>query len=186
VIGHARLLILGGDQQRLHEEVIAAGGALREGRFARLNVGEVQRVLDAVRTQPITPAMQEQLTAQWAKVEPALLQSLDVRGRERAESLHRVLHERMEQEIRDITAILTELRTAILTELKQPDVEQLSLFSDPEREQFERNRDSLQARADQIPAEIAQEEAAIRARYADPQSRLFPVGVTFVVPEGLV
>ncbi len=186
VIGHARLLLLGGDQQRLHEEVIATGGALREGRFARLNVSDVQRVLDAVRTQPVSPALQERLATQWSKVEPALLQSLEVRGRERAESLRRVLHERMEQEMKDITAILTELRTAILDELKQPEVEQLSLFSDPEREQFERNRDSLQARVNQIPSELEQETAAIRARYADPQARLFPVAVMFVVPEGLI
>jgi hypothetical protein len=186
VIGHARVLLLGSDQQRLHEEVIAAGGVLREGRFARLNVGEVQRVLDAVRAQPASPPLQERLAAQWSKIEPALLQSLEVRGRERAESLRRVLSERMDQEIKDITAILTELQIAILDELKQPEVEQLSLFSDPEREQFERNRDSLQARVNQIPGEIEQETAAIRARYADPQPRLFPVSVMFVVPEGLV
>ncbi len=72
-----------------------------------------------------------------------------------------------------------------MAELHQPDVLQLSLFSDPEREQFERNIDSLRARADQIPAEIDREAAAIRARYADPQTRLFPVAVTFLVPERL-
>jgi hypothetical protein len=43
----------------------------------------------------------------------------------------------------------------------------------------------LQARVNQIPGEIEQETAAIRARYADPQPRLFPVSVMFVVPEGL-
>jgi hypothetical protein len=41
----------------------------------------------------------------------------------------------------------------------------------------------LQARADAIPAEIEQETAAIRERFAEPQPRLFPVAVTFLVPE---
>jgi superfamily II DNA or RNA helicase len=42
VIIHGRLLVLGGDNQRIHEEVILAGGILREGRFSRLNVSETQ------------------------------------------------------------------------------------------------------------------------------------------------
>jgi hypothetical protein len=40
-------LVLSGDGQRLHEELIAAGGALRQGRFVRLNVGETASVLQA-------------------------------------------------------------------------------------------------------------------------------------------
>ena len=39
----------------------------------------------------------------------------------------------------------------------------------------------LEARLAQIPVES--ETAQIRARYADPQPRLFPVAVTFLVPE---
>ena len=41
VVAYGRLVILGGDQQRLNEEVITAGGVIREGRFRRLNVLEV-------------------------------------------------------------------------------------------------------------------------------------------------
>ena len=49
----------------------------------------------------------------------------------------------------------------------------------------ERNRDFLAARLAELPAELARETEAIRLRYADPQPRLFPVAVTFLVPEGL-
>src|SRR5207244_6695371 len=41
VIAHGRIVVLGGDNHRLHEEIITAGGALIEGRFSRLNVGEI-------------------------------------------------------------------------------------------------------------------------------------------------
>ena len=47
VFAHARLVVIGGDSQRLHEEIITAGGEIREGRFRRLNVGEVQAALGA-------------------------------------------------------------------------------------------------------------------------------------------
>ena len=51
-----------------------------------------------------------------------------------------------------------------------------------EREQFERNSDALRARVQAIPSEITHETAAITARFADPQSRLFPVAVTYLIP----
>jgi hypothetical protein len=61
VIAHARLLILGGDQQRLHEELIAAGGYLREGRFVRMNEGQLRETLGAARDRAVSQAMQGRL-----------------------------------------------------------------------------------------------------------------------------
>ncbi len=52
---------------------------------------------------------------------------------------------------------------------------QLELFTTPEREQFERDRNALRRRLDELPGEIDREERLIRARYADPHPRLFPV-----------
>lgn len=185
VIAHARLLVLSADQQRLHEEVIAAGGVLREGRFARMNQGELWRALDAQTDAVVSAPMQQRLAAQWPKHVDALNDALRVRERERSTSLHKLLADRETKEITDLRTVLTELRATILAELRQPEVEQLSLFTDPEREQFEINKASLQARVDRIPSEIEQETAAIHARYANPQSRLFPVAVTYLVPERL-
>jgi hypothetical protein len=62
---------------------------------------------------------------------------------------------------------------------------QLAGFSTAEREQFERNMSALQKRVEQIDTEIVREQAAIRKRYADPQPRLFPVAVTYLIPEHL-
>jgi len=36
-----------------------------------------------------------------------------------------------------------------------------------------------------VPEEIERETAAVRARFASPQPRLFPVAVTYLVPESL-
>ena len=54
-----------------------------------------------------------------------------------------------------------------------------------EQEQFERNVDALRRRLQEIPKEIEQETAEIKARFADPQPRMFPVAVTILVPERL-
>ena len=81
-------------------------------------------------------------------------------------------------------AAIGELLTSIRTQLNdvQP---QLELFTTPEREQLERDRSALERRLDELPGEMEQEEVRIRARYASPSPRLFPVSVTYLVPQGL-
>jgi hypothetical protein len=61
----------------------------------------------------------------------------------------------------------------------------LELFSRKEREQYDGNLTALRHRLEQILAEIEQETALVRARFADPEAWLFPVAVTFLVPERL-
>jgi superfamily II DNA or RNA helicase len=183
MIGYARLVIVGGDSQRLHEEVITTGGRLREGRFSRMNVGEVASALSAARdTEPAEPVKQRLLDL-WPRHADALVAALEARMRDRTDGLQRTLTDRAEQEVQKISAVLTELRQSILAEIEAPSVEQLELFSSAERDQLDRNLASLRARAERIPAEIAEETEAIRARFARPEPRLFPVAVAFLVPE---
>ena len=52
VIAHGRIVVLGGDNHRLHEEIITAGGAVIEGRFSRFNVGETKTALAAATDTP--------------------------------------------------------------------------------------------------------------------------------------
>jgi hypothetical protein len=185
MIAHARLVLIGGDSHRLHEEVIAAGGFIREGRFARMNVGQVRDALAAALPDETPDEVKRRLIELWPKHSASLIKALEVRMDDRAVGLQRELAERADEEVRSITAILTELRTTIQAELDEPEYQQLSLFSDPERDQFERNRDALKARVRSIPEEIERETAAIRSRFAAPQPRLFPVVVTYLVPEAL-
>ena len=183
VVAHARLVVIGGDSHRLHEELITAGGMLKEGRFSRMNLGEVDRLLAAATdAEPFEP-MQKHLLELWDRFAPALAQSLEVRMKDRTSGLQKKLGERAEKEAQDMEAILVELKKAIDTELDEPEYRQLTMFDDLERDQFERNKDFLRDRSKSIPAEIERETAAIRSRYADPKPRMFPVAVTFLVPE---
>lgn len=187
VIAHARLVVLGGDNQRLHEELIEAGGYLREGRFARMNEGQLKQALDAAQNQAVSPALQQRLREQWERHHNTLLQALTARMRERSTSLQNTLAIRARKEQDDIRTILSELKENILRELHQPAVVQLELsgFSQEERQQYERDFSALAERASQIDGEIEQEMARIQQRFVDPQPRLFPVAVTYLVPENL-
>ena len=109
--------------------------------------------------------------------------ALEARLKDRVDGLQKRLAERADKEAKDIEAILTELKKSIDAELNDPEYIQPMLFDDPEQERFERNKDAMRARAQEIPDEIKRETAAIRARFANPQARMFPVAVTFLIPE---
>lgn len=93
------------------------------------------------------------------------------------------LADRAEKEAKDIASILSELKKSIEKELEDPTYIQPMLFATEEQERFDRNKDAMRARAKEIPGEIERETAAIKARFAKPQARMFPVAVTFFVPE---
>lgn len=186
VIAHGRLVVLGGDNHRLHEELIAAGGFINEGRFRRMNVSQVKQVLDVPNPLDAPSHIHDQLKKLWPNLDSSLYQALEVRTVDKTASLQDFLDERRDEDIQKITAVMDELARTIREELKQPEPEQIELWSDPERDQLERNRNSLAERLKAIPHELDQEVKLIKTRYANPTSRLFPVAVAFYIPEKLV
>jgi len=182
VVAHARLVMTGGGGHRLHEELIAAGGTLSEGRFRRLSVSEVQAALAGALPAEAPQEVKRRFAGLWRGVQPSLQQAIEARARERTAALEKLLAERAGQEEQHIGAVLRELEQTIRTRLDEPECVQLELFTPSEREQYSRNVAALRARLAQIPGELEQETAAIRARYAAPQARVFPVAVTFLVP----
>jgi SNF2 family DNA or RNA helicase/dsDNA-binding SOS-regulon protein len=185
VVAHARLVIVGNDRHRLHEEIVRAGGLIRQGRFTRLGVGAVDSALQHALPRLPAVSMLDDLRNVWPDVEGSLLTALDARKDERMEFISNTLARRCEKDVSDMAGILNELRTSIESELHEPAQEQLALWTPTEKEQLRRNIDSLRARAAAIPNEIEHESVAIRQRYSGPEARLFPVAVTFLVPEAM-
>lgn len=188
VIAHARLVVIGGDSFRLHEEIITAGGFIKDARWGtRLNVGQTEAALAGAMTKQPSETVKAKLLELYPTLISSLALALEARLKDRVDGLHKRLAERADKEANDIESILTELKKSIEAELKDPAYIQpmLAGFDDPEQERFERNKDAMRARAREIPDEIERETAAIRARFADPQARMFPVAVTFLVPEKL-
>ena len=186
MVAYGRLVILGSDQQRLNEEVITVGGAIRGGKFVRLNVLELNQLLQVATPDPVPESVSQKLIGRWDVYAEPLKKSLESRMGDRQNSLQKQLADRAQQELGDIQTILEELQRSIEKEMADTTKPlQLDLFSNDEREQFERNRQSLELRLKQIPDEISKEQEIIRQRYADPQPRLFPLAIAFLVPPKL-
>ncbi|EFH80228.1 DISARM system SNF2-like helicase DrmD [Ktedonobacter racemifer] len=184
VVAYARLLILGSDSQRLHEELIITGGRIHEGNFEALGEEELSRVLASVQSNPAPENQQRKIQNSWLNLRAPVTQALEQQMRVRTRELRKKLAQRANKEQRDITAILKELQKSILDELRQPEEgpQQLTLFSSEERQQYDHDLRTLEARAQQIDEEIEEEVKRIQQRYADPQPRLFPVALMFLFP----
>ena len=183
VLIHGRLLVLGGDNQRIAEEIIVTGGQLREGRFSRLNVGEVQAAATAATNESAPGFVEDRLKELWVKIEAPLVQALEARMTERTKNLQGKLDERSEREVANVTAVMQELERSIRETLDAKDDKQMQFdWTVEEKSQRERDIGSLRNRLAEIPAELAREIEHLRSRYKDPQPRLFPVAVTFLVP----
>ena len=183
VIIHGRLLVLGGDNQRLHEELILAGGQLREGRFSRMNVTETQAAYAAAEPHAAPGFVEDRLKELWTKVEAPLLQALDARMTDRTKNLQKFLDDRSERETVNFTAVMAELEHSIRETLADKDDAQMQFdWTVEEKQQRERDLGGLRARLTQIPGELEREIKHLRDRYRDPKPRLFPVAVTFLVP----
>ena len=186
VVGHARLVITGADGHRLHEELVVAGGRLRNGRFARVDaLRDLDAVLAAAGEPPDDREALEPLLRWWDDVvEPGLSRALDRRSDAVQDSKRRELAERADLEADAVRTVLSELRSQIVDDLDalaQERTEQLSLFSEPEREQSQRDLDALRRRLDEIPDEIEREVAAVYRRFTDPEVHIFPAAVTVLV-----
>jgi SNF2 family DNA or RNA helicase len=182
VIAFARLVVIGGDQNRLHEEIILAGGYLKEGKLVRMNVGQVSTAISATTDRVPSTALQQRMLDLYARIIPSITTALEARSRDRMDGIQKLLSERSEFEAKSIESVLNELASSIRKELDEPEVMQLELFSSEEKDQLNRNMDSLQRRLAAIPAEIELEKKAIQERFANPQTRMFPVAVMFLVP----
>lgn len=188
VVCHARLVITGADGHRLHEELVVAGGRVRNGRFARIDtLRDLDLLLTTAGGSPIDMAGVDELVGWWdTVVEPGLARALDRRSDTVQESKQRELAERAASEADAVRAVLTDLDRQIrsdLARLTEDQAEQLSLFTEPEREQSQRDLDALHRRLEEIPEEIEREVAAVRRRFTDPECHIFPAAVTILVPE---
>ncbi|WP_422745601.1 DISARM system SNF2-like helicase DrmD [Micromonospora sp. WMMD754] len=187
VLAHGRLVVTGGAGTRLHEQIITAGGWLRQGRFASFaTVRETEQAVAVARdsTTPCDPEFAERLAELLPKVSKALIKALERRRDERQGGIERMLEANAEQEARAAEETLRELSAAIRKALQDTPHEQLALFdlSSDERMQLHRDREALRDRLDRVPDDIAQAREAVRRRYADPTPRFFPVAVEFLIP----
>jgi SNF2 family DNA or RNA helicase len=189
---YSRLVLIGADGKRLHEELVPAGGTLRGGSFNRLGVGDLAKTLDAALGPDAHPAAasdsaRSALVAAWSKVSSNLQAAIDARARERQDSLGRALGRRRKEEETRTVALLDAFETALTNAIAvQSSPQQLS-FADlepDERQQLTADRAAWQERLDRLPKEREEELARIAERYSKVEFFTFPAAVVHLVPAG--
>jgi superfamily II DNA or RNA helicase len=189
-LAHGRLVVTGASGSRLHEEVITAGGYLRQGRLTSFTTQrEVRHALAASRGGGhAAPAeLADGLIALLPTISPNLVRALERRRDDRQASLRRQLADTAAREADTAEQVLIELSKGIDHALANTSrYHQLSFFEVEERQQLERDVDALRSRLERIPTDIADAREAVRRRYADPTPRFFPVAMEFLVPRRVV
>lgn len=187
VVVLSRLVIVGGNHHRLHEELTEAGGYLRDGGFRREErVTEVRNWLEATVPAALSGDTFAALRTRFERHRDSILAAISARSRDRLRILSGTLDARKTKEVNDIRQILDDLERALRDELaREEEPKQLSLFSEDERTQLTRDRAALEARLARIPEERKLEVAGIETRYAGLTDHTFPVAVMLLVPTSL-
>ena len=103
VVAYARLVLVGGDGRRLHEEVITVGGRVRNGNYARWNIGQTDSALEEASYQQANGAAEARISAIWPKIADSVYAALEARAEDRVASLRSRLAERAEQDVETLT-----------------------------------------------------------------------------------
>ncbi|MEV6872230.1 DISARM system SNF2-like helicase DrmD [Amycolatopsis sp. NPDC051128] len=187
---YSRLVLVGADGTRLHEELFPAGGWLRGRSFARLGVTELASILDAALGPDAHPrqssdTVRKQLAVTWRHVARGLDAAITARAREREASLQRALATRQTEDETRTTRLLDAFEQSLRTALAPEDTDLQLSFADIEadqRAQLEQDRSAWQERLDALPGEKASELAGIARRYESVRVLWFPAAVVHLVP----
>ncbi len=190
IIIESRLVVMGRDGYRLHEQIFSAGGRLGGARgFGRLNVGEVKATLAARGNGLIPQHHQDEIAACWDRLTEPVYDAVRARAQELRSGVARLLDERKETEIESLRTVMLQLRDSIkreLAEVESDTAEQLSMFdveNERERAQVNRDIDALRRRLDEIPEEIERDAERLRRRFAKPEQAVFPAAIMVLVPK---
>jgi superfamily II DNA or RNA helicase len=190
---YSRFVLVGADGIRLHEEVLYAGGWLREdGTFRRVeSLSAVSGMLDRGLSDgvPAAPHLQERLASLWPRASQGLVTALERRAEERLGSLTSKLGAREQDEQRRIITASQRFAETLRRALEAGSAEEDALFSmvegrgDPgELKQYQRDRENWEKKLRTLDAERDRELARVASRYSSITPHSFPVAVIFVVP----
>lgn len=194
----ARLVVVGADGRRLHEEVILSGRVIpKTGRTRRVELEErrhdelrlaVENALEPAACRLAPEAARALLVDRWDDLEPLLANDVQVRAKERLNALRRSLDQRKETEIRNIDTVFTQLRATLDSAIDGPGMIQLTFdelaqLDQQEKHQLERDRQAWRGRRDGLDEEKQRELDAIERRYDAVKELVFPFAVALCVPE---
>lgn len=203
-VAFARLVVVGADGQRLHEEVMPVARAIpASGRSRRIDLGQLRKqdpkeddakerlrraledAFDPAKCIPAPQGAKEHLLARWADVAPRLAADVQDAGKERLTDLRKELDRRKAEERARIHDTFTQLEAALRAAVTAPTYAQLSIddLLLEERTRVERHRDAWRARIEGLGEERERELRALERRYQGVRDLSFPFAVAVCVPQ---
>jgi len=191
----ARLVVVGADGRRLHEEIILSGRSVpASGKSKRVELEEkrhddlreaVEAALEPDACRLVPEASRQDLVNRWGSLEPQLANDVQVRAKERLDALRRDLDRNKDRDIKNIRTVFTQLRATLDGALDGPKMIQLSFdeLDQAEKHQFERDKAAWRARRDGLKDEEQRELDAIERRYDARRELVFPFAVALCVPD---
>jgi hypothetical protein len=151
-------------------------------------VGETRAVVESATDESPPQYVQDRYVDQWTRIQPALEEALRSRADEVREQRSRRMDAKRDTEEQRLRGTLADLKASIQNRLeeleKSEEVEQLRLFDNEERRQFDIDVRALHERIERIDADTEAEVAILRSRYAVRDVHWFPVAVEILVPRG--
>jgi superfamily II DNA or RNA helicase len=192
-----RLVLVGADGTRLHEEILLAARAIpASGRSRRIEVEErrsdalratVEAALEPDACRPAGLASCRRLAQGWQELRPLLVGDVAARAAVRKTALERDLADREVDELARVDAVTEHMRRTLTDALAEPAAVQLRLdeLDQPERHQLDVDRAAWRARLDGLDVERERDRAAVERRYRGARELTFPVAVVLLTrPEG--
>jgi hypothetical protein len=192
LVAYARVVAISALGQKLHEALIPVGAQIRQRELEPLSDDLLAGPLSEPGEFPAIPAgVAQQLRSYFPAHEKALQKLLDQRQRAEERRLKALLKEQIKKETGDIGQLIETRIKEIdqrLHELSLPGVQTgfNEQFEPEERLQFQEDLAWLERKRDHLRERLAVEPERIQQRYTLRSVRLFPVGLLYLLPEGLV
>ncbi|NEB62942.1 DEAD/DEAH box helicase family protein [Streptomyces diastaticus] len=205
-VAYARLVVVGADGRRLHEEIMPVARAVpASGRSRAVDLGQLRKnpreddikarlrraledgfAPDACREAPA--AALALVTEAWPTLAERFAKDVREAARARLTDLETALTDRQVKEVERVNATLSQLEESLQRLLAEPSraFVQLSLdeLQQVEQDQIERDVEAIRARLDSLPGERRRDVAEVERRYAGLRELVFPFAVAVCVPEG--
>jgi len=181
-----RMLLVGADGARLHEEIqLAARAVPMSGRSRRIEVEErrlealratVEAALEPDACRPSDLSAGRRLAEQWPELAPQLGADIAARATVRRSALERDLQRREADELARVDAVTAHMRRTLTDALAEPAPRQLALdeLDEPERRQVDTDHAAWRARLDGLEDERLRERETVARRYEGVRELTFP------------
>ena len=185
----SRLVIVGGNHHRLHEEITEAGGYVTQRGFRREpRVTELRRFLNEATPTNFNFEKNQWLLNDLQKVHKEIFETTLARSRERLRNLTNTIETRRNIEIQNIQKLLDELDLSLARQIDKDEAPfQYSFdWAEDKRLQVTRDVKALQARRSRIPEEKDAEITAINNRHSNAIDHTFPVAIKILLPQHIL